>query len=324
MNHAIPCFYYPTTIVFVDDDPDLLNSLQLAMSDEFKCQTFISVDEAKNYIMKNQALYSAKKNKYLPIVYEDLSDLSVSVEISEIHKEIFNNDRFKESFILIVDYDMPEVDGLKFARFLKDQCAVKIIMLTGAADTQMAVDAFNARDIDRFLLKNDVDYGEKLSRYIQELMLDHFVDRTKSIFDSINISGDHPLQDSDFVNEFEGICKKYQICEYYLLDDAGSFLLNDITGKNPILMIVRTPNDMQTFCELAEDDPEILKSLKGMEKLPYVPHGNGLNYVKDWVFQDSTKVKNKNIYYGLLFDKNKIPLNTKDIWSYEQFLTSEN
>lgn len=320
----IPILSHPTTITMIDDDSVLLNNLIFSLSKHFKCRPFASAIEGKEaLIMDHKKL---RRNKYLDVSYEDLTGISVDLKISNIHNEIYNDDRFLPSVVVIIDYEMPEINGLALARELKEKIPhIKIIMFTGEADHETATTGFNKNEIDRFIQKSTVNYDEILRSYIAELTQDFFIQAFSGVLDFMKTRKDHPLQDSDFIAIFNHVISENNIVEYYLLDDSGSFLMLDTEGK-PTWLIVRTEEDMDTYYELAEGDGapnDILESLNKKEKVVIFPNKNtAIPPFKDWFFFSATKVKNKKIYYCLL-KEGESPFHLKNLKSYKKFLLSE-
>lgn len=318
---AIPIIYHPTTITLIDDDSNLLKSLNLSLSEHFRCRSFVSAVEAKNTILKE---HKKVGKKFLTIGYEDLSDISVTLEISKIYKEVYNKDRFSPSVVAIIDYDMPDINGLELSKILKANTPIKIIMLTGEADKDTAVDAFNNKEIDRFVQKSAPNYHEKLIEYIRQLQLEYFVEASAGLLDSLSSKKGHPLHDADFIALVNEICGADNIVEYYLLEESGSLLMYDSAG-NATWIIVRMDEDMQTFLELAEGETSsdaILNSLKKREKIAiFKDRENPIPPISDWGFHPATQLRDKKIYYCVLKgDEPGIKMNK--IVSYEQFLHS--
>lgn len=319
----IPILYHPTTITIIDDDPTLLNNLMLSLSAHFKCRAFSSAIEGKNSLIKYHK--KLRQNKYLGTSYEDLTEVSVALKISDIHKEIYNDERFSPSVVAIIDYDMPEMNGLALAKELKEKIPnIKIIMFTGEATHETATSGFNQNEIDRFIQKNTPNYEEKLISYIDELTLDFFIQSFAGVLDYVKNRKGHPLQDLDFINIFNQITKENNIVEYYLLDDSGSFLMLDSSGK-PTWLIVRTEEDMRTYYELAEGDSaanNFLESLKKKEKIALFSNEHtAIPPLEEWHFYPAHKVKNKKLYYCVL-KENGSPFHLKNIKNYKQFLLS--
>lgn len=160
--HKIPAFYHPTTLTLVDDDMDFLTGLALALDDHFRCDIFNIPDEAEDFLRTNYPKQLVSDAAYFSIAERAGAELPVDVQINAIYRQIFNPQRFNRHCVLIIDYDMPKRNGLALARALKAILPVKIILLTGEADRETAINAFNAKEIERFLLKSDPNYHRKL------------------------------------------------------------------------------------------------------------------------------------------------------------------
>ncbi len=324
--YLIPVLYHPTTLMLVDDDSDFLNSLALALSSQFKCRCFTYAQHAQEFLMTTPQL-GVSKIKYLQFEYQDICDFSVRVQLSGLYQEIFNPKRFEETCILVVDYDMPSMNGLELARALKSKLPVKIIMLTGEADQETAITAFNNKEIDQFLLKSASDYHEKLIRYIQQLQREHFLELSKGILDPLNSVINPPLQNKQFIELFQMVCSEHKIIEFYLLDESGSFLMLDTAGKET-WFIVRTAIDMETFYELAAGEPDVpqetLQALHDKTKLVFFPkRAEFIPPQEDWVIEDAILLKGSDIYYCVLPGKDKYHLQQTPIFSYNMFLNKD-
>ncbi|HVY53697.1 MAG TPA: response regulator, partial [Gammaproteobacteria bacterium] len=266
-------------------------------------------------------------SKYLQLENQDIWDFSVRVQLSQLHQEIFNPHRFEETCILIVDYDMPSMNGLELARNIKSQLPIKIIMLTGEADQETAITAFNQKEIHQFLSKSATDYPAKLVKYIQQLQREYYLEVSKPILDCLSTETLHPLRSKALIGLFQTICSKYQIIEYYLAEESGSFLMLDTEGKETWL-IIRTAADMETFYELASGEPDIpqqtLHALHDKTKLVFFPkHDEFVPPQEDWVIHDAIRLDESDIYYCLLPGKDKYHLQPTSIVSYKMFLDTE-
>ena len=59
-----------------------------------------------------------------------------------IHKVIYDSKRFAMKTVVVVDYSMPNMNGLEVCKALED-LPLKFIMLTGKAEPETAIEAFN-------------------------------------------------------------------------------------------------------------------------------------------------------------------------------------
>ncbi|HVV67818.1 MAG TPA: response regulator [Gammaproteobacteria bacterium] len=320
----IPALYHPTQILLLDDDAEFINSLSLSLADQFKCRLFTSPELAQQFLLDNHHWQQALRAKYVQMNEEEFSQFSVNIEIFNIHLEMFNPKRFERAGILVVDYDMPSMNGLEVARILRSKLPIKIILLTGEADQNTAVEAFNQREIDRFLLKSHPDYHTQLVRYINELQQDYFAEISAAVLEPLIVQENHPLQDNHYRELFENLKIKHQIIEYYLLDDSGSFLMLN-TNAEPTWLIARTPADMALFYDMAAIErkipKKILASLANKTKLICLPPDSRVvPPFSDWFIQDATSLSDGKIYYCVIvgwYGHNSL---SQPITSYHTFL----
>lgn len=302
---SIPFFYYPTTVAIIDDDVDLLDSLNLSFSGQFKCRTFSSPQEGKNFLLEH-FIKNKQDERYLNISYDRMTDVSVNLDISRIYKKVYDKSRFNQIGVLVLDYDMPGINGLELARELKAKTPIKIVMLTGEADKNTVIEAFNTNEIDRFIPKSNADYHEKLLEYIYQLQLQYFIDLSAAVLESLATESSHPLKNESFIKFFENIVKENNIVEFYLLDESGSFLMLDKKGK-PLWLFVRREEDMQSFYEMANEeglDKELVKALQDRKKIvTSIERDAVMPPILEWKIYDAETLGDEKIYYALLTDE---------------------
>lgn len=260
------------------------------------------------------------EEKYLNISYDRMTDVSVNLDISRIFKKVYDKNRFEHIAVLVLDYDMPGVNGLELARELKSKTPVKIVMLTGEADKNTVIEAFNANEIDRFISKSNFDYHEKLLEYIKQLQLQYFIDLSAAVLDSLAPDSSHPLKNEIFIKFFDTLIKDNNIVEFYLIDESGSFLLLNREAK-PLWLIVRRDEDMQSFYEMADGeklDKDLVKDLQDRKKVVTSNDRESvIPLISEWKIYDAKKLENEKICYALLTDED-FNLQENNIISYLQ------
>ena len=152
---TIPAFFFPTQTIVIDDNIQFLESLSLGLS----CQThsykfFSNPIEALSFIKEN-AKRSNWIKKYIELLEEEEAHHKIiDVNISELYKEMFNKERFKVITNIVVDFDMPVINGLDFCESIIEIKDINKILLTGTVDDKSAIDAFNKKLINYFIPKN--------------------------------------------------------------------------------------------------------------------------------------------------------------------------
>ncbi|WP_051228878.1 response regulator [Paludibacterium yongneupense] len=325
-NEILP-FYFPSTVAFVDDSHDFLVNLSLQLDGRLAFRLFDSPVDALLALNGKPDRKSLVERFFSPSHQSDDSSMShqvLDMNLDNIVREVHNQRRFEQISVVVVDYDMPEIDGLEFCRNIKDP-GVKKILLTGKADEKIAVQAFNQGMIDRFFLKQDSDVIPMLNRSIVELQQAYFASMARTVAETLYL-GPHPfLRDECFADEFHRLCKRLGIIEFYLTATPDGFLLLDAEGA-ATLLIVKTEEGLRSHFEIACDQSapiELLDRLSSNSVVPYFPNPEGeyLPDCGDWesCLYPATRLQGKECYYYAVVPA---PAGARltDILSYNAFL----
>lgn len=234
----IPLCYFPNQIIFLDDNEEVLNS--------FKFMLDYAPEICSYYSNSNKCLQDLNSYKADPLTERYIKEIDISqyhqraykFNIYHLYQEIYNGNRFKQISCIVIDHDMPGMKGLEICQNITDK-HIKKIMLTGIADHQMAIDAFNKGIIDGFISKADPEMHQKLSKTINEAKLNYFRELTAIPEHSIKHEQTPTiLFEPGFQEIFANFVKNYKIVEYYLFEMFGSFILLDEEGKIYGLFVV--------------------------------------------------------------------------------------
>jgi CheY-like chemotaxis protein len=252
MKQINPC-NFPTRVFLIDDSSQALEKLERVLDDAHATyHSFNKPQEAVNFINALPALPDQWKTP----MEEGLLD----VEISNLYQEIYNPKRFNQVSTIVVDYDMPALNGLELCEQINSSHIQKVL-LTGAADEELAVQAFNRGLIQHFIRKQDPQALDLLDQYISESQQRYFKTLTQGLVRQIDADST-AIADPVFIDLFKKITQEHDICEYYLLEGTGSFLMLDAQGH---------PSALFTFTEelLGQNDEMIDELLQdGSDLLP--------------------------------------------------------
>ena len=269
----LPCCFIPNNVVVVDDNQSYLQSLKSELSSVYGVITYNNPKAALEFFQK-QFHSSPFTDKCIIAEEEAESDHSVTeVDLRVIREEVYNQKRFSEIAVIVVDYAMPGISGLELCQQLK-HLKLKKLMLTGEAHNDLAVDAFNEGSIDKFIMKDRPNILDDLIDSIANLQRQYFLELSEWVINGFRMSSDKLLSclyDPTFINYFKTICEKNNIIEYYLTDSDGGFLLLDENAK-PSWLAVKDSQAMQKFYDIAHSAgaPEaILSALSEHKKVPY-------------------------------------------------------
>lgn len=301
----IPPFYYPSTVVFVDDSRDFLSNLSLMLDAGLAFRCYDSPVKALAALNGLSGQRSLSERFFAVSPHGEDAPLPqhvIELNVDNIVREVHNEHRFEQVSVVVVDYDMPEINGLDMCRSLKDP-ALKKILLTGKADEKVAVRAFNQGLIDRFILKQDEDVIPLLNHAIAELQADYFENQGHMVMDALAIGTHNFLRDPAFVELFRNICSERNIVEHYLVSVPDGILMRDADGVSSLLL-VRTEENMRTHFEIAYDQdapPKLLSVLRNCTMVPYFwkTRGEYGPLCQDWesYLYDATELKGREWYY---------------------------
>lgn len=333
-RNNMACCYFPTTVLFLDDKEEFLKSLSLSLDKNLVYRTFSNPEVAKDFLYQERG-FNFQKHRWLFNLHEK-NELNyrhahsfINFDISKIYKEIYSLNKFREISVIVVDYMAPCMHGLEFSRWIKriDNNLIKIFMLTDEADEELAIAAFNEGIIDRFIKKNAPMFEFELNNAINSLQFKYFCDLTKNLTDSLSLSEDCALNDPVFIDFFKELIWKHNFVEYYLIDEYGSFLLLDISGK-PSWLVIKSNNIVKQYYHIAEDNfaPEAIKEvLAKFEKNPFffTQESTEMPVTKwgDYLHPAHKLIGKKNEYYiAFIEDTDNYDINSKEIISYQKYL----
>ncbi len=291
--------HYPTTVVFIDDNQAFLDSLPLDLDETLSFLTFLEPEKALDYV---------NREKHTPMdglsaVQHSGSDaLGVQIDIQAIIEKIHDDSRFQEPSVLVVDYDLPKMNGLEFCQRIDNRC-IKKILLTGVADECMGVAALNDRVIDYYVKKSASNMFSKLNSVIRGLQAGYFNDASRSIRDSLQLEYGF-FSDPVFIKYFSQLCEEMHVVEYYFTPSPQGFLLVTAAGDLSNL-IVYSGDDLKTHCDIASDlkaPNELVEKICSKKWMPYFsesPDGYYHSNIKSWKnsLLPAVELKSENCQY---------------------------
>lgn len=320
--------FFPTTVILVDDDETFLKYLQLKLNLHFHCLTFDSPKAAIKFIEENH-----RPNR-LATVYLDQEEMSkaehkmLSINVRALHREIYNPNRFNDITILISDYAMPSMNGIKLCESINPD--IKKILLTGEADASTAIKAFNQKIIHQYIRKDEEIFLDDLTVAIKKLQKKHFQEQTVFLSKSLAKSKISPttcLMDNKFIEYFSKLCEENNIKEFYITDSRGCFLLLD-KNANPIWLASCTKDMLNDFADFAEEDDasvELVKAMRSAKEQPFFFSDEDYKIrPSKWgpLMQKNTEITGElqHYYVSVIKDNNLYKVDNGKIKSYQQFL----
>lgn len=320
-----PVCFHPTTIMCVDDDPKIHEFITPNVINTNATKIFNNAEKALAYINNEYKSDSFLKRCISLTDTEVRGQRVAQLNIENIHKEIYSLQRFKQISVLILDYAMAEMHGIEFAKQLKSK-DIKIIMLTGEVDYQIALEAFNEQLIHKFIKKNDANLFQILIGAIEELQKDYFIEHSNP---AINIltGNDNPnaeiFFDHHYADLVKATIKQNKIYEYYLIDAYGSYLMLD-RRAHPSWLLLRSTQDFDLMLDYALQNkaPEtVITALKNREKMLFL--GAKENSKLDWdklLHPVQALDDNKKYFYAYITQADFYYVDQAKIVAFEKFI----
>ncbi|WP_240702130.1 response regulator [Trinickia terrae] len=325
---TIKPFFFPTTVGFVDDSETFLANLTLQLDSQLAFRLFNSPSQALK-VLNDSSSSAAQKCQPLFSTYHDRADGNdahhvIAMSFEAIGRQVHNARRFDSTSVVVVDYDMPEMNGLEFCRRIENP-AVRKIILTGKANEHVAVKSFNEGLIDRFIRKHDVDAIPALNRAIGEMQNAYFDKVCQTVLDTLTGTEYAFLKDSQFAARVTEIFRELGIVERYLSYRPNGLLMLDGLGA-AYLLIVHSDETLRSVREIAMElgaSVDFLAELDSHRSVPYFWRTDG-HYPTDgtaWKsYMHSATVFQGERRYVYAVVKKPAGFDLDAIFSYEDYL----
>ena len=160
-----PLYHRPNSLVFLDDDASYLEMLALVMPADWSVQFFTHVDDCLAHFEQQHALWETDVWHHQQLVDHWRAGKLLIPEILEYWTA--SQHRYGLSQSCVVDFAMPAMTGIEFLKKLPVFPASRVL-LTGKADEQIAIAAFNEGLISKFVPKQHYDIGKHLTAILSE------------------------------------------------------------------------------------------------------------------------------------------------------------
>jgi CheY-like chemotaxis protein len=232
-------FFHPTRVVFVDDDPGFLRYFPESLGAHIPISRYASARQLLSDLAQGRLetsiqldCWSSDTDRFTDPDYEHMLSLDKTV----LMNRVFARHRFDPVSVMVVDYDMPEMDGLALCRRLAHLPCRKIL-LTGQASEAQAVAAFNEGLIDYFLPKGASDRKTLLRERVQRYQRAFIADATELVRQALRTETLMTWDDPEFCALFAHLREVHGVVEYYAISDpAEGFLLVNAAGEGRLLL----------------------------------------------------------------------------------------
>jgi CheY-like chemotaxis protein len=306
----LPVYAHPTLTVLVDDSDSFLRSVSFQLDPMLANKTFHDTNEALHW------LRASVPDSGVPLhVNFDMQNLpadqcNVALDLERIYRIAEQRGRFATPSVLVVDYSMPQMNGLAFCEAVA-HLPCKKILFTGAADEKVAVAAFNRGLIDRYIKKSDDHALDILEMEIATMQDCYFDSLSDTMREMVALHDYRFLTDPALTEVVRELKRTLGFVEHYIFPNPTGILFLDKHGK-ATLMMIESEQSMQSQYEIARDSDaprSLLNALLERRVLTFFsdPFGDGMytsSMAENWHrYSAAPRIcQGKETYYWALFD----------------------
>ncbi len=304
-------YHHPTTVCLVDDSESFIKGLALVMPAQMSSIAFFNPLDALEYVNRPQELpsladrcFSAHERSLRPLFQLDTGLIEQEINIAR---------RFNRLSVVIVDYSMPSINGMEFCNRINDPHVGKVL-LTGIADETIAVEAFNAGIIDRFIAKNHPRASEQIGEYALDMQEAYFRTQTEQVQRTLSLTGPVFLNDPDVAHWIRRLMRRNNFCEHYMVSQPPGLLLLNPSGEVSQLVVMSEEECTQqaNYAETHAAPEAVVRRLRNRSHVGFLlddpasyRHADEQTDEYPWheIIRPSTRLGNADHYwYAALFD----------------------
>jgi CheY-like chemotaxis protein len=327
MVNTLPPYYHPTTICFVDDNYSFLRSLSLDLPNSWSFISFLSPEEALAAVnapdtlspLVDRCFSMDRSSPNTPVIHFNLSALEQEIKLVE---------RFRRISVLLVDYAMPNMDGLEFCAKVKNKHIQKAL-LTGVADEKTAVAAFNEGIIDRYIPKASLTSLNYVIPHVESLKQAYFTQYTARLSANLALNPPAFLTEPKIQPYFQQIVDQHNIVEFYLTGEPYGYLM--LRGDGSIIrLVVLSQAELDEQIQVAQRynaPSRLLAELKAGKQMGYL-YEHPADYLghEDYpwaeLFMPAHKITGSHTWYLGVAENPPVDIDFDPaISSYDKFLT---
>jgi CheY-like chemotaxis protein len=244
---TFPLFHRPGTVVFLDDDPDYLEMLGLVLPRQWHLLLFLRPPDCIAHLLQEPPFWEADAWNQQQLIEHWREGKPLIPQILGYWSKY--TERYALSRVCVVDYSMPGMDGLQALAELGDWPGARVL-LTGQADEQVAVRAFNRGLIDQFIPKQTPDISRRLIEAVQSLLFTSHARHAQTWRVTLTPEQNALLRVPAVADWLSTYCARNWV-EHVAIGDPFGVLGMDAAGRIGWLQL-ETRDGLRALAELAE------------------------------------------------------------------------
>lgn len=207
------------------------------------------------FLNEIEVLTSEELSKITSITHHE-RPAKLSFSIREVRNEPYNRHRIAEIILVSTDYDMPGKNGIEFIKtvaFPGVTLEHVLIILTGKNSDEFKQRLATLSLPTEYIDKNDMEYFNKLAQLVDKKTSLVFQNCSHTVLRILSEDKNEEacfVFDKHFSDFFTPYLKENNICEMYLYDRQGSYLLLD-DNADASWFIIRSEKGMENSLQKA-------------------------------------------------------------------------
>ena len=244
---SFPLFHRPGTVAFLDDDPDYLEMLALVLPRRWHVKLFMRPAECIYYLQQEPPFWEADAWNQQQLITEWRDGKALIPQILAYWSKY--TERYALTRVCVVDYSMPGMDGLQALGELTEWPGARVL-LTGQADEQVAVRAFNRGLIDQFIAKQTPDISRRLIDAVEQLLATPNARHEQTWRVTLSPEQNAMLRTAAAARDLKAFAAKHWI-EHVVIGQPFGVLGMDAAGRASWLQL-ETRNGLHALAEVAD------------------------------------------------------------------------
>lgn len=297
---SFPLFHRPGTVVFLDDDPDYLEMLALVLPKHWHVKLFLRPAECINYLQQEPPFWEADAWNQHQLINCWREGKPLIAQILGYWSKY--TERYALTRVCVVDYSMPAMDGLQTLGELVDWPGSRVL-LTGQADEQVAVRAFNRGLIDQFIAKQAPDVSRRLVEAVEHLLATPNARHAQTWRVTLSPEQNALLRIPSVSRDLANVASKRWV-EHVVIGDPFGVLGMDAVGNVSWLQL-ETADGLKALTELAELEglpPARLEDIRQGRKLADLELRQALGRTEPLELSTAFPLGQEAALFGALFD----------------------
>lgn len=242
-----PLFHRPGSIVFLDDDADYLEMLAMILPRHWHVKLFLRPADCIAQLNQEPPFWEADAWTQQQQVDAWRAGRPLIPQMLDYWSKY--TERYALARVCVVDYSMPEMDGLQALSELRDWPGARVL-LTGQADEQIAVQAFNRGLIEQFIAKQAPDVTPRLISAIEHLLATPHARHAQTWRATLSPAQNALLRDASVTRDLLKLASERWV-EHVVIGAPFGVLGLDAEGRASWLQL-ETPDGLHAHAELAQ------------------------------------------------------------------------